>query len=209
MIFQYKALPQRKGFLFVHKKYFLNILSCYNYFMKKSLSTIFVFILGIFIVSGLSYLYTPTTSGQGTNPPTGNAFIPINEGSGIQYRCVAKDTKQVIDSESDCADESVLRTNGYTIKTGYTNGKPQTYYLINGGPGMTDGNLKNGALFVGCTTNPSLLPSSTLRRLCDDKDSSPEAYLNGEVILKEFEDPNATADRKLCMMANGEVKLCP
>lgn len=168
--------------------------------IKKSLHTLFIFVISIFLISGLSYLYTKTASSQGTNPPVGNTFVPINEGTAAQLRCVANNTKDELDPNSTyslCKSGARLYTNGLFIKN--TN----TFFYIDGDPQFS-APLNKGALFVGCTTDTTKVSQSVIDN-CNNTNSSPNAYFNGDIILDQL---IGSSERQLCISNTGKVVVC-
>lgn len=185
---------------------------------KKPLTTLFVFILGIFVVSGLSYI-TTVTGAAPNNPPSNNTFIPINTGSVTQGRCRAENTDQVIDVYDsnnnltafydDCKDggdgyegSAVLFTNGVFVKT------HKTKFQITGDPSS---NYKYGALYAGCTDSILIL-SQTVIDKCGGvaPGSQPEVFLYGDINMIDLIDQNQTGEKTLCLDQNsGAVKVCP
>lgn len=181
---------------------------------KKPLTTLFVFILGIFVVSGLSYI-TTVMGAAPNNPPSSNTFIPINTGSVTQGRCRAENTDQVIDVYDsnnnlsafydDCKDgsdgSSILYTNGVFVKT------PKTKFQITGEPSTS---YPKGALYVGCL---STFPDCTGQDLTGVQ---PPAYLYGDINMIDLIDQNQTGEKPLCISAGGtnkppkgQVMVCP
>jgi hypothetical protein len=165
--------------------------------------------LGVFIVSGLSYLYTPKTFGNHKTAPGHNTFRPINEGSDSQLRCVANDIEKPLRHlypYTDCNDASPVITNGLIVKN------PYGALTIEGDPNSSTTKYRKGGLYVGCTTNTTK-SSATVRTACSGSTSGilsePETYLNGDVVIHALADPNATGDRKICVNYYGIVSLCP
>ncbi|MBP6912692.1 MAG: hypothetical protein KBB86_02025 [Candidatus Pacebacteria bacterium] len=192
---------------------------------KKPLTTLFVFILGIFVVSGLSYI-TTVMGAAPNNPPSSNTFIPINTGSVTQGRCRAENTDQVIDVYDsnnnltafydDCKDggdgyegSAVLFTNGVFVKT------PKTKFQITGDPSS---NYKYGALYAGCTGDSGLISDTNIRDKCGGAapGSQPEVFLYGDINMIDLIDQNQTGEKPLCISAGGtnkppkgQVMVCP
>jgi hypothetical protein len=176
--------------------------------MRKSFHTLFVFVLGIFIVSGLSYFYSSTTLGLGTNPPIDNTPVPINESSKTQGRCVQSNTAQDLDyskMHTNCSSGAKLFTNGIFVKG------TSPWAVIYGDPNSTDTKQRKAGLFVGCASDTSSVASkvsSTVRALCGSYDKTPEAYFNGDIIIDEFND-GTTTDRPICLNTSGKIIICP
>lgn len=198
---------------------------------KKPLATFFIFILGIFAVSGLSYITTVIGAAPGTNPENGqNTFKPINTGSETQGRCKARDTSKIIrtynssnnlsDFYTDCMSSSsgldgssVLFTNGVFIKS------PNTSFQITGEPSS---GYKYGALYSGCTGSTSILPQDVVDRCGGTTPSNqPPTFLYGDVNMLGLIDQNQTVEKPLCISAGvnkypgtnttipkGEVMVC-
>jgi hypothetical protein len=184
---------------------------------KKPLATFFIFVIGIFAVSGLSYI--STVMGAPSNPPNGNAFIPINEGSQTQGRCQAKNTANSIRTYesgnnlsgfySDCKSSNdgtdgaaVLFTSGFFVKT------PNTSFQLTGDPSS---NYKGGALYVGCTSSTLLLSQKIVDK-CGGRTPSnqPSTYLYGDINMVDLVDPNQVGEKQLCLDKDtGAVKICP
>lgn len=174
---------------------------------KKPLATFFIFILGIFAVSGLSYITIVTGAAPGTTPENGqNTFIPINTGSTAQGRCKANNTANpitisnfysVCQSGNDgLGGSSRLYTNGVFVKT------PNTVFQITGENSSNSG-YKHGALYAGCDTAftdcGGVAPSN-----------QPPTYLYGNITMLDLIDQNQVGEKPLCLDQNtGVVKVCP
>ncbi len=187
---------------------------------KKPLATFFIFILGIFAVSGLSYITIVTGAAPGTTPENGqNTFIPINTGSTAQGRCKANNTANpitlsnfysVCQSGNDGLDgSSTLITNGFFVKN------PNTVFQITGAPGTS---YKYGALYAGCTNDSDLISDSTIRDRCGNTAPSnqPPASLYGNITMLDLIDQNQVGEKPLCISAGGtnkppkgQVMVCP
>ena len=166
----------------------------------KAMMPVFIFIIGVFLVSGLSYITTVFAY-----PPQNNAFKPINTSDQTQGRCKAVNTQNEIRPSYmyvDCDAGQPLYTNGLVIT-----GK-KTTFLISGDPKATDSRYRSGALYVGCSTD-SQKYSDAIRKGCSNGgvgvDSAPEAYFNGDIYLHELADPSAPPERELCLSTTGEV----
>jgi hypothetical protein len=181
--------------------------------IKKPLTTFFVFILGIFAVSGLTYITTVMGAPIGTSPSDGNAFKPINAGPIIQGRCNAINTDQPIRTDymyTDCKSgndglegSSPLFTNGVLVKT------PNASFQITGDLGSS---YKYGALYVGCTNDSNIISNQNIRDRCGDfipTGGQPPAYFYGNINMPELIQSGQTEDKKLCISSSGVVKLCP
>ena len=199
----------------MHTQSFIFILGCYNMCMKlqqsfkKSFATVFIFILGIFAVSGLSYV--TTTWGSPSNPPTGNTPTPLNIGSTTQGRCKPTDTStntirpsymytdcKGLDSSYGANGASTLFTNGLFVNTS------GAIFSIGGDPNSS---FRQGALYVGCSSDTNKFSSSVLNG-CKNQDSEPEVSFNGDVVIDELKDSSATGDREVCIDQYGTMKLC-
>ena len=130
--------------------------------MRKSLYTIFIFFLSVFIIAGISSNIN-NLDAQSSTPPQGNTFKPLNVSSETQTRCTAKDPSKPITSISDCKESSVLITNGITI-------------LPTGTLSVT-GNKNNDAdgFYVGCTN------INNSKQIKPDYDEDITNYCNKEV----------------------------
>ena len=171
---------------------------------KEALMPVFIFALGIFIVSGLSYITTVFANPpENAYPPQKNAFKPINTSDQIQGRCEAInkyeaiDPRYMYDKDKGCKGKSTLITNGLVVT-----GK-KTTFLISGDPKATDDKYKPGALYVGCSIDTDKFPK-TITDNCI-KNSAPEAYFNGDIYIHELADPSAPPERELCLSTTGEV----
>ena len=163
---------------------------------KEALMPVFIFALGIFIGSGLSYVTTVFAY-----PPQNNAFKPINTSDQSQGRCKAVNTQNEIRPSYmyvDCDAGEPLYTNGLVVT-----GK-KTTFLISGDPKATNDKYKPGALYVGCSSKENVA-TKEIRVGCKEKDSAPEAYFNGDIYLHELADPSAPPERELCLSTTGEV----
>ena len=181
---------------------------------KKPLTTLFVFIIGIFVVSGLSYITTVMGAAPGTTPENGqNTFIPINTGSVTQGRCKANNTANPISianfytvcktGNNGLDGSSRLYTNGVLVKT------PNTAFQITGDPSSS---YKYGALYAGCTNSSSLISDSTIRDRCGNftPSNQPPVYLYGDINMIDLIDTNQTGEKPLCLdKTTGAVKVCP
>lgn len=174
---------------------------------KKSLHTIFIFILAIFAVSGLSYL--TTFAAKPSNPPDDNTFFPINESGITQGKCVQSSGNlgKRVDTNNfytKCNDSSRLTTNGLFVTT------DNTQSSIDGKPSTTPNKYSKGSLFVGCTNNPSIVSNSTTRDLCDNTDIRPDATLNGEAFFYKIFNTGTSpsGEKPLCIDDKGKVIVC-
>src|SRR3989338_6710240 len=152
---------------------------------KEALMPVFIFALGIFIVSGLSYITTVFAyPPENAYPPQKKAFKAI-------------DKRYMYDKDKGCKGKSTLITNGLVVT-----GK-KTTFLISGDPKATDDKYKPGALYVGCSIDTDKFPK-TITDNCI-KNSAPEAYFNGDIYIHELADPSAPPERELCLSTTGEV----
>ena len=163
----------------------------------KAMMPVFIFIIGVFLVSGLSYITTVFAY-----PPQNNAFKPINTSDQTQGRCKAVNTQNEIRPSYmyvDCTAGQPLITNGLVIT-----GK-KTTFLISGDPKATDDKYKPGAFYVGCSNDTSVA-TFDIRKGCNNiPNSKPEAYFNGDIYIHELADPSAPPERELCLSTTGEV----
>lgn len=191
----------------MHTQSFIFILGCYNMCMKlqqsfkKSFVTVFIFILGIFAVSGLSYV--TTTWGSPSNPPDDNTPVLLNIGSTTQGRCKPTNTStntirpsymytdcKGLDSTYGKSGSSHLFLNGLFIET-----KNAIFSISGGDPNSS---YQQNALYVGCLASNSS---------CGGIDSAPPAYFDGDIVINEFKDSNATGDREVYIDQYGTLCL--
>ena len=185
--------------------------------MRKSLYTIFIFFLSVFIIAGLSSNIN-NLDAQSSTPPQGNTFKPLNVSSETQTRCTAKDPSKPITSISDCKESSVLITNGITI-------------LPTGTLSVT-GNKNNDAdgFYVGCTNKKivnNIRPEydNAIIEYCNEKVyepiykkndqevpldqlfNAPTAAFFGKFRIIQLQDSHQDTpeERKLCTLASGKV----
>lgn len=180
--------------------------------MRKSLYTIFIFFLSVFIIAGLSSNIN-NLDAQSSTPPQGNTFKPLNVSSETQTRCTAKDPSKPITSISDCKESSVLITNGITI-------------LPTGTLSIT-GNKNNDAdgFYVGCTNVNDIRPyyDQKIIDYCNEEifekglgienpqskilPYAPTAAFFGKFRIIQLQDSHQDTpeERKLCTLASGKV----